>query len=182
MATATTRLRREIAALSATAGDDLGILWRGAQTPAELEAALRDLLPSLVTTYGLAAASVAADWYDGLRAESDVRGRFSAIVPDVGDAGSQSLIGWALTESQDLPGFQTLILGGTQRRIWNASRLTVTGSSVADPGARGWYRVGDGHSCEFCSMLLGRGAVYTEATADFPAHDHCGCTAAPEWA
>jgi hypothetical protein len=30
-------------------------------------------------------------------------------------------------------------------------------------------------------MLLGRGAVYTEASADFEAHDHCNCGAAPAW-
>jgi hypothetical protein len=177
-----TLLRREVAALAATAAHDLDILWRGADSPAELEAALRDTLPPLIDTYGLAAASVAADWYDELRDENGVRGRFAAIVPEVGDAGAQALVGWALTEANDLPAFQTLIVGGTQRRIANASRATVAGSSIADPGARGWYRVGDGDSCEFCSMLLGRGAVYTEATADFQAHDHCGCAAAPKWA
>jgi hypothetical protein len=28
-------------------------------------------------------------------------------------------------------------------------------------------------------MLADRGAVYSEATADFAAHDHCGCSAEP---
>jgi hypothetical protein len=28
-------------------------------------------------------------------------------------------------------------------------------------------------------MLIGRGAVYSEATADFAAHDHCKCSAVP---
>lgn len=169
-------------ALAATAGDDLAALWQGADSPSALEAALRDILPALVTTYGLAAAAAAADWYDQLRDESDVRGRFRAITPSVDGAGTQALVGWALTEAQDLTAFQTLILGGTQRRIANAARHTVTTSAVEDPGARGWYRVGDGNSCEFCSLLLSRGAVYTEATADFAAHDHCGCSASPEWA
>lgn len=174
-------LRREVAALAATAGDDLDVLWRRAETPAQVEEALRDVLPALVSTYGLAAASVAADWYDELRDEVGAGGRFTALTSDPTDAGSQALIGWALDEASDLSAFQTLILGGTQRRIANASRLTVMSSSVADPAARGWRRVGDGHSCEFCSLLLGRGAVYSEASADFPAHDHCGCGAEPEW-
>jgi hypothetical protein len=30
-------------------------------------------------------------------------------------------------------------------------------------------------------MLLGRGGVYTEATADFESHDHCGCWSEPDW-
>jgi hypothetical protein len=67
-----------------------------------------------------------------------------------------------------------------QRRIANFSRQTVMGSSVADPKARGWQRVGAGE-CKtgFCDMLIGRGAVYSEASADFAAHDHCKCSAAP---
>jgi hypothetical protein len=53
-----------------------------------------------------------------------------------------------------------------QRRIANFSRDTITGSSIADPKAQGWERVGNGE-CAFCSMLIGRGAVYSEASADF---------------
>jgi hypothetical protein len=30
-------------------------------------------------------------------------------------------------------------------------------------------------------MLIGRGAVYTEASVDFEAHDHCHCGAEPAW-
>lgn len=175
-------LRREITALAETASDDLDLLWRDADTPTELEAALRDTLPALIDTYGLAAGAFAADWYDDSRAEADVRGRFTALTAEIADNGSHALIGWALDTATDMPAFQTLILGGTQRRIANHSRLTVMQSSIADPAARGWKRVGSGSSCEFCSMLLGRGAVYTEATADFAAHDHDDCFAAPEWA
>src|SRR5450756_974958 len=51
--------------------------------------------------------------------------------------------------------------------------------SVADRRARGWARAGTGR-CDFCAMLIGRGAVYTEATANFETHDHCGCVAVPE--
>jgi hypothetical protein len=28
-------------------------------------------------------------------------------------------------------------------------------------------------------MLIGRGAVYSEAGADFASHDHCNCSAVP---
>lgn len=142
--------------------------------------ALRDTLPALIEGYGAAAAAFAADWYDETRDEKAVRGRFTAIPAAIPDVGAQPLVGWALAESTDLAGFQGLIEGGTQRRIANFARQTVSGSSVADPSARGWKRVGVG-GCDFCRMLLGRGSVYTEATADFEAHDHCNCTAAPAW-
>ena len=51
-------------------------------------------------------------------------------------------------------------------------------STLADPKADGWQRTGVGE-CKFCEMLIGRGAVYTEATGDFGAHDDCHCSAVP---
>lgn len=175
-----TQLRSDVALLAREAEHDLSALWRQADTPAEVEAALRDILPGVVDAYGAAAATVAADWYDDLRDEIAARGRFTAIPTAIPDAGTQSLVGWALAEAKDLPGFQGLILGGTQRRIANHARLTVSQSSIADPAAVGWKRVGI-PKCDFCSMLIGRGAVYTEASADFESHDNCNCAAVPEW-
>jgi hypothetical protein len=160
---------------------DLAVTWRGVDAPELAEAALRDVLPGLVDAYGAAAASVAADWYDDLRDEREVRGRFRAIPASIAETGTQALIGWAAAEATDLAAFKTLVEGGTQRRIANFARLTVTGSSVADPQARGWARTGVG-DCDFCRMLIGRGAVYSESTVEFQAHDHCGCGAEPAWA
>jgi hypothetical protein len=178
--TATT-LRRDVANLARLASADLRALWRQAETPAAVSTALHDVLPALIDAYGAAAATVAADWYDETRDEASPRGRFTAIPVEIPDPGAHALVGWALNEANDMPALRTLVEGGTQRRIANFSRLTVSQSSVADPGARGWSRVGAG-GCDFCRMLISRGAVYTEATADFEAHDHCNCTPAPQWA
>src|SRR5690349_16565473 len=156
-------------------------MWRGVETARQIEAALRDVLPELVDTYGAAVATTAANWYDDLRAETGVRGRFLADPARVAETCTQSLVGWALDEANDVSGFRGLIEGGVQRRVANFSRLTVASSSIADPQARGWMRIGTGR-CDFCRMLIGRGAVYTEASADFQAHDSCGCQAAPAWA
>jgi hypothetical protein len=164
------------------AAADLAALWRGTDAPEQAEAALRDVLPGLIDVYGAAAATLAADWYDDTRDEVSARGRFTAIPAEIPETGAQALVGWALTETAgDVAGFRGLVEGGTQRRIANFSRLTVSRSAVADPAARGWKRVGGG-GCDFCRMLIGRGAVYTEATADFESHDHCNCAAAPAWA
>lgn len=178
LSAAATRLRRDVGDLVSFAGSDLDALWAQVRTAAEVEAALRDVLPALIAEYGASAGTIAAEWYDDLRDRAAVRGSFAAIPADIADPGAQALVGWALTEANDLPAFQTLILGGTQRRIANYARQTVTASSVADPQARGWQRAGAGE-CDFCAMLLGRGAVYTEATADFQSHDHCRCQAEP---
>lgn len=68
--------------------------------------------------------------------------------------------------------------GAATRLVLDAGRDTVRATTVADPRTRGWERVTSG-GCSFCQMLAGRGAVYTEATADFESHDHCACSAAP---
>lgn len=175
------QLRRGVASLATLASDDIAALFQQITSPEGALEPLSDVLPGLVDTYGAAAATYAADWYDDLRDERSIRGRFTAIPADIPDPGATALIGWATHTATDLDAMRVLVQGGTQRRIANFSRLTVSRSSIADPRARGWERVGDGKSCEFCSMLLSRGAVYTEATADFDAHDSCGCSAAPAW-
>jgi hypothetical protein len=159
---------------------DLAVTWRSVDAPELAEAALRDVLPGLVDAYGAAAASVAADWYDDLRDDRGVRGRFRAIPAEIADTGTQALIGWALAEATDLTGFQSLIIGGTQRRIANFSRFTVQESSVQDPRSKGWVRVGSG-ACKsgWCDQYLD-GEIRTVAY-DFPAHDNCNCHAEPAW-
>jgi hypothetical protein len=171
-------LRDGVQGLFGYAQSDLRALWQQVQTTAQAQVALHDVLPALIETYGAAAAVLAANWYDELREKFEVRGSFLAIPADVPDTGAHALAGWASTEATDLDALQSLVLGGMQRRIANFSRLTISGSSVADPQARGWQRTGNGE-CAFCRMLIGRGAVYTEASADFASHDHCRCSAVP---
>lgn len=174
-----TSLRADTATLVRLADADLARLWRLVASGASAEVALRDLLPSIVTEYGAAGAAVAAEWYDQQREKADVKGRFVALPVAADDRGAQALIGWALSTATDDTSLATLVAGGVQRRIADHARYTVARNSVEDRAARGWRRVGSGASCSFCSMLLGRGAVYTEATADFTSHDHCNCGAEP---
>lgn len=173
-------LRAETKGLVRLADRDLARLWRLVSQGTSAEVALRDLLPAIIREYGEAGAAMAADWYDDQRAKVEAKGRFSAIPAVADDRGAQALVGWALFEAQDDQTLQALILGGVQRRISDHVRSTITGSSVADPGARGWQRVGVGE-CAFCAMLISRGAVYSEASADFASHDHCNCSATPAW-
>ena len=179
MATAT--LRRETAGLVRLADRDLSALWRMVAQGAAADVALRDLLPAIIEQYGQAGAAMAADWYDDQREKVGAAGRFTAIPVESSDRGAHALIGWALSEAQSDEALRALILGGVQRRIADHVRYTVTGSSVADPAAAGWQRVTDGNGCAFCSMLAARGAVYSEATADFASHDDCGCSATVAW-
>lgn len=164
------------------ANRDLTRLWALVNNGAAADEALRDLLPAIVREYGSLGAAVAAEWYDSQREKAGVSGKFAAIPIEADDRGSQSLVGWALNTATDDSSLQSLILGGVQRRIADHVRYTIGGSAIADPAATGWQRVGAG-SCKdgFCDMLIGRGAVYSEAGADFAAHDNCKCSAVPAW-
>jgi hypothetical protein len=112
-----------------------------------------------------------------------VKGSFSGIAAELPDAGrTESLARWAVgplfAPEPDYSKSLQLVTGGLQRIISDADRQSVTRSSVADSRAAGWQRMGAG-GCAFCAMLVGRGAVYSEASADFASHDNCNCQAVP---
>lgn len=184
MPTLTAAHRRDLAELAGLAQNDLSLIWREFNTATAARDGLIELLPRLVAIYGSAAATLGADWYDEARDAAGVGGRFRAIPAELPDRGrTDALARWGVSPlfsaTPDFDSSLTLVSGGLQRIVFNADRESVTRSSVADPKARGWQRVGSGASCEFCSMLLDRGAVYSEATADFLTHDHCNCGAEP---
>lgn len=177
--------RADLAELVRLAESDLAELWTQVNDARIARELLADVLPSLVDVYGSAAATLAADWYDEARIEAEVAGRFRAITGELPTAGrTEALAGWAVEPLRavepDPATALTKAQGGLQRIVANAGRDTITRSSVADPGARGWQRTGVGE-CAFCQMLISRGTVYTRRTADFGAHDHCKCAAVPAW-
>lgn len=179
--------RRGLARVTGRVSRDLAVLWRQALAEDALvtKAALLDLVPPLGDSYSLAAAALAADWYDDAREVAGARGRFTTEPAELVTKGRyEALIGWAigpLFTATPTPGTAfTLLDGGLQRIVANAHRDTITTNSVRDPGARGWARAGAG-GCDFCRMLIGRGGVYTQASADFEAHDHCHCVAVPDF-
>jgi hypothetical protein len=162
--------RADLAELARLAEGDLSFLFHDVVDADRVKESLIDVLPRLVAMYGAAAASLGADWYDELREQAEVRGRFQAIVADLPDVGrTDALAGWAVGP---------MTSGGLQRIIFDADRDTVTGSAIRDPRARGWQREGAGE-CDFCAMLIGRGAVYSEASVEFDAHDRCRCVGVP---
>lgn len=147
--------------------------------------ALLRFVPSLVDTYGESAASVSADWYDDQRANAGIRSRFASLLgTPVKAEVVESQVRFGASHLFTLNPDQTLafLLGASTKYALAPGRETVTTSAVADPAARGWARFTRAGSCDFCTMLTGRGAVYTEATAGFDAHGHCHCAAGPVWA
>ena len=151
----------------------------------ELLDALIDLLPMVADEFGDAAAALAADWYVDARERADVPGRFTPVLaPLPGIARFEALARWGvdpIIKRQDPDAAAALIEGGMRRIVSNVHRETVMQSSTADPAALGWRRLGRGDTCDFCRKLIGRGAVYTDLTVRFEAHDSCKCIAAPSW-
>jgi hypothetical protein len=153
--------------------------------PDVLRDPLAAVLAEIADKYGTAAAALAADFYDDMR-ESVVRSgpRFTPTPAQLpGRPRFESLAGWGIgplfgadpdpvTALHKVNGGLTDIVGGVYRE-------TIMESSIADPAAQGWQRVADANACAFCLMLEGRGEVYSQSSADFASHDHCGCSAEP---
>jgi len=152
--------------------------------PDAAAAALREFVPALVLEYGDMAASLAADWYDEVRATEGIPGRFRAsMMPspyqDAAEPTARRAAGALFTSN---PGDAlTSLESAVGKYALAAGRSTITTSSYRDPQASGWQRVVRSGGCDFCKMLAGRGGVYKEATADFAAHGHCNCAAVPSW-
>lgn len=68
-------------------------------------------------------------------------------------------------------------VGSLGKLILNGGRRTIVTATQADPQAQGWARVTSGGACAFCKGLAAQGAHYKSAkSADFEAHDGCGCS------
>ena len=177
--------REALIGLTRLAEADLRRLWiRIANQPPEaVRDALMDVLPLLADEYGTAASVMAADWYDDVRAAAEAAGLFQAEpVPPPTSARFEALARWGVDPLfADTPAADvalTRISGGMQRTIADMYRETVVQSSLLDPAALGWRRVGQGDNCGFCNMLIGRGDVYSQKGVAFKSHDHCNCVAA----
>ena len=146
----------------------------------------------LVQTNRLTSAGLASAYLRAFRKASGVPGEVKAIhaAPLIVDQFQASLhttsvaaiknaVGNGADEVTALTTARTQTTGAMARLVLNAGRETVTQTLSADSAARGYARVLGGGGCDFCQMLAGRGGVYSADTADFEAHDHCGCTAEP---
>lgn len=164
---------------------DLSTVWRklNLSSPGKLADPLSQLLQAIADKYGVAAATLAADWYDESRTDAGVPGSFTASPADIPDAtrfdalarwGVGPLFGGSPDEALAL----NLIAGGLQRIILNANRDTITGATAADPAKPRWARHASANACAFCALMASRGPVYrSQSSAGDGAkyHDDCHC-------
>ena len=94
-------------------------------------------------------------------------------------AGTYRALGAGMARDAALANGLVQVSGSASRLAMNSGRDTILEAVQSDPQAVGWIREGSGNTCSFCAMLLSRGPVYKEESADFQSHDHCGCFASP---
>lgn len=181
------QLRSANGELAARVQRDLTQFW-GSLDLSKPERARDELLrfvPSLTTVYGDAAALVAADWYDAMRAVEDVASRYAAQqaetfaqewVEDRVRYGARHLF------TDDPDQMLKFLDGAVQEYALQPGRDTIARAAIRDPDALGWRRAARSGACEFCHMLARRGSVYRAATVRFVAHGKCSCVPVPAWA
>lgn len=169
---------------------DLRAFW-GTLDPSDARGsrdALLAALPPLVEQYGEIAATVAADYYDDLREQAGVRGRYVAeLAPPVDHEAIRASTRWAVDplfggdgEAAALARLITVV----DRMALQPGRDTIAASVHGDPADATYARIPDSDPCAWCLMLASRGAVYaSEASAggltDW--HNDCDCEATPFW-
>lgn len=158
--------------------------------PARVRAEMEAFLPILVREYGDVAMTVAADFYDEQRAQSKVKGRFTADTPPpLPDAQITASGRWGIGPLfGDLPDEQAALnrLGMVVDRLaLQYGRSVIHRSAVLDPARARVARVPAGaETCAFCLMLASRGPVYHSEESAGRArryHGMCDCQPIPVW-
>jgi hypothetical protein len=158
-------------------------LGRLSGSPEQQRALLLDITPSVIAHYSDGSSALAADFYDDERERAAPPKLYIAepIIPDRTEK-IRRAVAWA---SDPLFGDKPEEAAGrlaevVQLEAARPYRDTILTNRNRDPSAVGWRRIArGGKSCKLCRMLADRGAVYSDNTARFAAHGHCGCTAQP---
>lgn len=151
---------------------------------------VRDVLITVMQVYCGAsadvAASLAAEFYDGLR-ERMIGEKYGAVLaPDYSDEAIDQFVRWAVKPLVDegADGSQSVIDRLNERIGYEVKRSagnTVFRNGERDPRKVRFARVPRGsksypHGCPFCQMLASRGFVYRNAkTAGEMNHFHADC-------
>lgn len=143
-------------------------------------------IQALVTQYGTAAAVMAAEWYDDLRAMKGIPDTFTAtpLTQDFSEQIDRTVrraIAPLFTENYNIGAIANSIVVKASQYAIDGARNTVIENTRLDPRSAGWQRIPNGPTCDFCMMLVGRGGVYREKSVGFRAHAHCDCAVAPSW-
>lgn len=173
----------------------LSQVWRSVD-PTNLRGTLDAPLVAgvLLTQRGRSASALAAQrYYARLRVAEGVAGRVDVPLapppPDTevrglllgaGVKGVTNSLARGLSAKSARDNGLVKLVGSAIHVVAGGGRDTILKGVAGDPAAHGYQRVTDAKPCAFCSMIASRGIIsYTESSAGFQAHGHCGCTAEP---
>lgn len=145
--------------------------------------ALLEFLPILTDQYGSVAASMAADWYDELRAASGASGRFRALAaPSVPAEAVETKVRYLAGHlwTPDPAGMLGGLLVAADKYVKQPGRATMAANAKRE-GVR-WARVPTGKkTCSFCLIIASRDAVFlSKKSAKYDSsgekyHGECDC-------
>lgn len=189
--------------ISALIERDLAAFWAslGSAPPEVLRRAIFEYVPALIAQYGDIAATVAAAWYDELRAAEGVSGSFRAPLADlVPDEVVQARLGYATRAAGPLFAGDLVTLAKFTALIANEYALqpgrdTIMRAAHKDNAA--YARIPEPGACDFCLMLASRGFAYADKKSALTVvgsrgarqkrpigetyHGNCRCNAMPVW-
>lgn len=151
-------------------------------SPEVRRAGLLQAIPELIGYFTEGSAALAADFYADERDRARARGLF-AVDLTINDrtVKIRRAVAWASDPlfSGDVEAAGKRLAQVVQFETAKPYRDTILENRRRDPESVGWTRIAGPKACGFCRLLASKGAIFKKATADFAAHDHCGCTAAP---
>lgn len=134
-------------------------------------------------------ASIAADYYDAMRAEAGLTDPYSAEMINMRDP--EATEGFLdaefnkFSENLNIESLITQLLSRYDYECRRSSGECVYQNGYRDPNRVLYARVTDGTDCKFCLMLASRGYVYSsKRSAGEGGHYHanCRCRITPGWA
>lgn len=188
------RLRAAQSEVVDLAQTDLAVVFESLELarPELVRDTLIEAVPALVREYGDIAATVAAEWYEAVRA-GQVSGsyvaRLGGVVPEAAPVSSvRYAAGHLFTDAPEQA--LKVLNGALQRHVLYSGRDTVARNVKLDPARPRFGRIPTGgETCAWCEMMASRGFVYYSARSagdmgrgvgdDF--HDWCDCAVVAEW-
>jgi hypothetical protein len=172
-----------LSVVTSTAVDLAGTVLVGLNgSPEVRRAGLLEAVPEVIGYFTEGSAALAADFYADERDLAGVRGLF-AVDLKINDrtVKIRRAVAWAsdpLFNGDDEAAGKRLAQV-VQLETARPYRDTILDNRRRDPESVGWTRIASPSACGFCRLLASKGAIFKKETADFAAHDGCGCTAAP---
>lgn len=189
--TATEAHRRAQLAIGADTEAMLVALWRRLNPTTSTEytrwlviatgiiAAQRDRSADLAATYydEIRTAHVGATSYTPLVVAGDINPQIITSLTVTGPVAVRKALARGVNERQAIETAQAGTARAGLRHALNAGRATLLANVAYDRRARGWRRVVSSGACHYCSQRAGQ--LVVSSSADFHAHDGCGCSAQP---